>query len=88
MLTLLIAFGVGSALAALCAIYRDVRFVVPNSYQSAMASLPEAELDRLGATRAAIEIAPLASLVPEPKPGDTSPITADEIAVVTGTSRV
>jgi len=66
----------------------DVRFVVPNSYQSAMASLPEAELDRLGAVRAAIEIAPLASLVPEPKPGDTSPITADEIAQVTGTSRV
>jgi hypothetical protein len=66
----------------------DVRFAVPNSYQSAMASLSEADLNRLGAVRAAIEIAPLASLVPEPKPGDTSPITADEIATVTGTSRM
>jgi hypothetical protein len=65
-----------------------LRFVVPRSYLSAMASVPETELARHGATRAALEIAPLASLVPEPVANDTNPLTVDEIAAVTGTARL
>ncbi len=64
-----------------------LKFVVPYTYLSTVASIPEAELRRFGATRAAVEIAPLASLVPETKPDDTSPLTADEIAAVTGPQR-
>ena len=40
LLTLLIAFGVGSALAALCAMYRDVRYVVPFLLQLWMFASP------------------------------------------------
>ena len=39
-LVLLIAFGIGSALAALCAIYRDVRYVVPFLLQLWMFASP------------------------------------------------
>lgn len=67
----------------------SLRFTVPRSYLSAVAEIPEADLKRLGATRgAAIVVAPLASLVPEPKPGDTRPLTAEEIATVTGPLRM
>lgn len=65
-----------------------VKFAVPRSYLSAMATVPEATLARFGATAAAIEIAPLASLVPVSVAGDTNPITAQEIAQVTGSARV
>ena len=64
-----------------------LKFVVPHSYLSTVASIPEAELRRLGAIRAAVEIAPLASLIPEAKRDDTSPLSADEIAAVTGPQR-
>lgn len=64
-----------------------LKFVVPHNYLSTVATIPEATLRRLGATRAAVEIAPLASLVPEPAADDTSPLTADEIAAVTGPAR-
>ena len=40
LLTLLLAFGVGSALAALCAMYRDVRYVVPFLLQLWMFASP------------------------------------------------
>jgi lipopolysaccharide transport system permease protein len=40
LLTLLLAFGVGSALAALCAMYRDVRYVVPFLLQLWMFATP------------------------------------------------
>ena len=40
LLTLLIAFGVGSALAALCAMYRDVRYVIPFLLQLWMFATP------------------------------------------------
>lgn len=40
LLTLLIAFGVGAALAALCAMYRDVRYVVPFLLQLWMFASP------------------------------------------------
>ena len=40
LVTLLLAFGVGSALAALCAIYRDVRYVVPFLLQLWMFASP------------------------------------------------
>lgn len=65
-----------------------VKFVTPYRYLSVVASVPEAQLTRLGAVSATIEVAPLASLVPEPVPGDTNPFTADEIAAVTSSSRV
>jgi lipopolysaccharide transport system permease protein len=40
LLVLLVAFGVGSALAALCAMYRDVRYVVPFLLQLWMFASP------------------------------------------------
>jgi lipopolysaccharide transport system permease protein len=40
LLVLLVAVGVGSALAALCAIYRDVRYVVPFALQIWMFASP------------------------------------------------
>ncbi len=40
LVTLLLAFGVGSALAALCAMYRDVRYVVPFLLQLWMFASP------------------------------------------------
>jgi len=65
-----------------------LRFVVPHNYLSTVATISEAALRQLGATRAAVEIAPLASLIPEAIPGDTSPLTADEIATITGPLRL
>lgn len=65
-----------------------LRFVVPHNYLSTVATISEATIRQLGATRAAVEIAPLASLIPEAKPGDTSPLAADEIATVTGPLRM
>ncbi|HEX9570088.1 MAG TPA: hypothetical protein VF987_10455 [Rhodospirillales bacterium] len=65
-----------------------LRFVVPHNYLSAVATISEAAIRQLGATRAALEIAPLASLIPEAIPGDTSPVSAEEIATVTGPLRM
>lgn len=65
-----------------------LRFVVPHNYLSTVATISEAAIRQLGATRAAVEIAPLASLIPEAIRGDTSPLTADEIATVTGPLRM
>jgi len=64
-----------------------LRFTVPYNYLSAVATVPEATIRALGATGAAVVIAPLASLIPEPKANDTNPLTADEIATVIGPMR-
>jgi hypothetical protein len=66
----------------------SLRFVVPHNYLSAVATISEAALRQLGAVRAAVEVAPLASLIPEAKPGDINPLTADEIAAATGPHRL
>ncbi len=63
-------------------------FTTPNNYLSTVASIPETELARLGAVGAAVEIAPLASLLPVAVADDTNPLTADEIAQVTGSARL
>lgn len=65
-----------------------LRFSVPRTYVSATAVIGEAALERLGAVEAAVEVRPLASLIPAPEPGDRSPLTADEIAKVTGPLRM
>ena len=65
-----------------------LRFQVPRSYVSATAEIAEAEIIRLGAVGAGVEIGPLASLIPVPEPGDAIPLTPDEIAKVTGPFRV
>lgn len=68
--------------------YPGLRFSVPRTYVSATIAIGEADLDRLGAVEAAVQVAPLASLVPAPEPGDRSPLTAEEIAKVTGPLRM
>ncbi len=65
-----------------------LRFVVPRTYVSAMAEIAEAEIVRLGALGAGVEIGPLASLIPVPEPGDILPLTPAEIAKVTGPLRM
>ncbi len=66
----------------------NLRFQVPRTYVSVTAEIPEAEIVRLGALGAAVEIAPLASLIPVPETGDTLPLTPGEIAKVTGALRM
>ena len=68
--------------------HRSVRFSVPRTYVSVTATIDEAALTELGAVFAAVEIRPLASLVPAATPGDTSPITAEEVARVIGGPRM
>lgn len=66
----------------------SLQFVVRRSYVSATVEIPEVEITRLGAIEAGVEIGPLASLIPEPEPGDAIPLTSAEIAQVTGPFRV
>jgi hypothetical protein len=68
--------------------HRRLGFSVPRTYVSVTATIDAAALAELGAVSAAVEIGPLASLVPVPTPGDTSPITAEEVARVTGVYRM
>ncbi len=68
--------------------HRSLRFSVPRTYVSVTATIDAAALAELGAVSAAVEIGPLASLVPAPTPGDTSPITAEEVARITGAPRM
>ena len=68
--------------------HRWLRFSVPRTYVSVTATIDATALTELGAVSAAVEIGPLASLVPVPTPGDTSPITAEEVARVTGVHRM
>ena len=65
-----------------------IRFTVPRTYVSARATISEAEIVRLGAVKAAIQVRPLTSLIPVPEPGDTIPVTLEEIAKVTGPLRM
>jgi hypothetical protein len=59
-------------------------FTSYGGYASVRASLPEAELARLGGVAAALEVGARATLVPEPVPGDPDPLDAAEIALATG----
>lgn len=68
--------------------HRSLRFSVPRTYVSVTATIDEAALAELDAVSAAVDIRPLASLVPAPTHGDTSPITAEEVARVTGAHRM
>ncbi|MFQ5764122.1 MAG: hypothetical protein ACE5GT_04270 [Rhodospirillales bacterium] len=64
------------------------QFSVPRTYVSATITIGEADLDYLGAVDAAVDVEPLASLIPAPRPGDRSPLTVDEITKVTGPLRM
>ncbi len=68
--------------------YPNLRFVVPRTYVSAMAEITEAEIVRLGALGAGVEIGSQTSLIPVPEPGDTIPLSLEEIAKVTGPLRM
>ena len=54
-----------------------------STYTSVLAYLPEARLAALGGVSAAVEVGPLASLLPRPMVGDTYPHTAAEIELAT-----
>lgn len=56
-------------------------------FSSVTLSLPEARLRALGAVSAAVEIAPLTSVLPVAVAGDGDPQTDDDIAYATGTRR-
>jgi hypothetical protein len=56
-------------------------------FSSVTISLPESELKTIGAVTAAIEIAPLTSLLPVPIAGDSDPQTPGQISFATGTQR-
>ncbi len=56
-------------------------------FSSVTLSLPEARLKALGAVSAAIEVAPLTSVLPVPVAGDGNPQTAADIAFATGVQR-
>ena len=56
-------------------------------FSSVTMSIPEARLKALGAVSAAIEVAPLTSILPVPVAGDATPQGADEIALATGKLR-
>jgi hypothetical protein len=56
-------------------------------FSSVTISLPEARLKAWGAVSAAIDVAPLTSILPVPVAGDPTPQGADEIALATGKLR-
>jgi hypothetical protein len=56
-------------------------------FSSVTMSIPEARLKAWGAVSAAIEVAPLTSILPVPVAGDASPQGAEEIALATGKLR-
>ncbi len=56
-------------------------------YTSVLASVDRERLARLAPMRAAVEIGPLAALLPVPTAGDPSPHGADELALATGAYR-
>ena len=56
-------------------------------FSSVTMSIAEARLKALGAVSAAIEVAPLTSILPVPVAGDATPQGADEIALATGKLR-
>ena len=56
-------------------------------FSSVTVSLPEAQLKALGAVSAAIEVAPLTSVLPVAEAGDGDPQTAADIAYATGPKR-
>jgi hypothetical protein len=56
-------------------------------FSSVTLSLPETRLKALGAVSAAIEVAPLTSVLPVPVAGDGNPQTAADIAYATGVQR-
>ena len=64
-----------------------VRMSPTRNYVSVTMALAETELARLGAVVAAIEVTPLASLVPSPEAEDTTPLTDTEVARATGPLR-
>ncbi|NQV82192.1 MAG: hypothetical protein HQ494_00105 [Rhodospirillales bacterium] len=68
--------------------YAGLRFVVRRSYVSVTVEIAEAEIAQLGALDAGVEIGPLASLIPLPTPGDSLPITPEEIAEAAGPYRL
>jgi len=65
-----------------------LRFQVPRTYVSVTVEIPEAEIVRLGALGAGVEIGPLTSLIPVTEPGDSMPLSLEEIAKVTGPFRM
>jgi len=56
-------------------------------FTSVRVSLPEAKLKAMGAVAAAVEVAPMTSIIPAAVAGDPDPQSAEEIAYATGTMR-
>ncbi len=56
-------------------------------FTSVRISLPEETVKALGAVSAAVEVAPLASILPRAIAGDPDPLTDQEIALATGAMR-
>ncbi len=65
---------------------KTMRFVSYTGYSTITASIPEAALGADVAT-AAVEIAPMATLLPVPLVGDLKPLTEDEIVMAVGPLR-
>jgi hypothetical protein len=57
-------------------------------FTSVSVRLPQAKLAELGASAAAVEVGPTASLLPVATAGDPNPQAADEIALATGPMRL
>ncbi len=56
-----------------------LEFVTERGFAAVSAAVPEANLKRMGAVSASIEVASGATLVPKPVAGDPKPLTKDEI---------
>ena len=64
-----------------------VKIEARRAFVAVRISVPEDYITAMGGTSAAISVGPLASIVPVPRPEDTSPQTAAEIASFTGPLR-
>jgi hypothetical protein len=60
---------------------------IDTGFTSVGISLPEARLKALGAVSAAVEVAPLTSILPEPLAGDPDPQSPQEVAQAVGPVR-
>lgn len=57
------------------------------AFTSVLATIEERRLAALGAVAVSVEVGPLATLVPEPEPGDANPHDAAELALAGGALR-
>jgi hypothetical protein len=64
-----------------------LRFFESRGFMSVAAQISLAELDRLGAVKAVVQVADNAALLPVPEANDPNPLTEKEIAYATGSLR-